>query len=56
LRWLDQHALSSDADTWLVTAVPSHCANVVADLARAYSMAWQELADAIEQRSEQAAI
>ncbi|MFL6143249.1 MAG: ParB/RepB/Spo0J family partition protein [Labedaea sp.] len=48
LRWFDLHAVSPDDKTWVVTAVPSHCANLIAELARGYATAWHGLAEAIE--------
>jgi ParB-like chromosome segregation protein Spo0J len=56
LRLLDQHALSPEEKAWLVTSVPMHCANVIADLARVYSTVWQGLADAIEQQAKRTAV
>jgi ParB-like chromosome segregation protein Spo0J len=48
LRWFDLHAVSPDDKTWIVTAVPPHCANLVVELARGYATAWHGLAEAIE--------
>jgi ParB-like chromosome segregation protein Spo0J len=56
LRWLDQHTVSQVEEAWLITAVPPHCANVVAELVRADALARHELAEAIEQRADQASI
>ena len=48
LRWLASHALSPE-DTGMITAVPPHYANLVADIARRNAAMWQELANITEQ-------
>ncbi|WP_020641309.1 hypothetical protein [Amycolatopsis balhimycina] len=53
LRWLASHALSPE-DTGVFAAVPPHCANLVADIARRNAAIWQELANIVEQLSRDA--
>lgn len=55
LRWLDTRVVSSDDTSGLVDAVPAHCADLVAEVARGCAEVWQELAEKIEQRTRQAA-
>lgn len=56
LRLLDQHALTLEEKSLLVSSVPPHCARVIAELARVYSTVWQGLADTIEGQAKQLAI
>ncbi|MEU5264174.1 hypothetical protein [Amycolatopsis sp. NPDC021455] len=50
LQWLAAHALSPE-DTGVFTAVPPHCANLVADIARRNAALWEELANIVERLS-----
>ncbi|HEU5474365.1 MAG TPA: ParB N-terminal domain-containing protein [Actinophytocola sp.] len=50
LRWLDVHALREDDRNWVVAAVPPHCADRIAELARGFARTWQSLADTIDLR------
>lgn len=52
LRWLDVHALTSDECASLAASVPSHCMNVVAEVARGYAEAWKQFAEELEDRGE----
>ncbi|MFF5099877.1 MULTISPECIES: streptomycin biosynthesis protein [Actinosynnema] len=54
LRWLDFHLLSLDADNLVTSAVPPHCAPLVAELSRQYARLWQDFAKAVEHRAHQA--
>ncbi|MEV4754487.1 transcriptional regulator protein [Micromonospora sp. NPDC049559] len=56
LRWVDLHAVSADDRTWVATAVPPHCANLIIELAIGYAAAWQGIADAIERQVQPKAI
>ena len=52
LRWLDVHAPSPADKAWALPAVPSHCANRIAELARGYAHIWHGFAEALERRAE----
>ncbi|MEV4315579.1 ParB N-terminal domain-containing protein [Actinocrispum sp. NPDC049592] len=54
LRWLNGHAVWPEDEAWLVSSVPPHCTVLVADIARQYAEMWQEYAEVLEQRSQQA--
>ncbi len=55
LRWLEAHAVSSGEWAAVVDGVPSHCRELVADMARSCAEAWTEMADALE-RGNRAAV
>ncbi|GAA1025438.1 MULTISPECIES: ParB/RepB/Spo0J family partition protein [Amycolatopsis] len=52
LRWLDVHALTSDECASLAASVPSHCTNVVAEVARGYAETWKQFAEELDDRGE----
>jgi hypothetical protein len=54
LRWLDAHALSQEDPMWVVSAIPPHCVDRIAELARGYARVWQGFAEVIERRTQQA--
>lgn len=54
LRWLEAHAVSSGECTSVVSGVPSHCRELVADMARGCAEAWVELAEALERENKAA--
>ena len=56
LRWLETHAVSSGEWAEVVSGVPSHCRELVADMARGCAEAWAEMADALEQESRRTAV
>jgi ParB-like chromosome segregation protein Spo0J len=56
LRVLDQHALTEQDRVLLMSGVPSHCAIVVARLARVYSTLWDDLAKEIDEQVKRLAI
>ncbi|ANZ42343.1 hypothetical protein BBK82_46940 [Lentzea guizhouensis] len=51
LRWLEAHAVSSGEWAAVVDGVPSHCRELVADMARSCAEAWTEMADALEREN-----
>ncbi|MEU7481109.1 ParB N-terminal domain-containing protein [Lentzea sp. NPDC042327] len=51
LRWLEAHAVSSGEWAVVVNGVPSHCRELVADMARSCAEAWTEMADALEREN-----
>jgi hypothetical protein len=55
LRWLEAHAVSSGEWNAVVSGVPSHCRELVADMARGCAEAWAEMAEALE-REDRAAV
>lgn len=55
LRWLEAHAVSSGEWAAVVNGVPSHCRELVADMARGCAEAWAEMAEALE-REDKAAV
>lgn len=55
LRWLEAHAVSSGEWATVVSGVPSHCRELVADMARGCAEAWAEMAEALE-REDRAAV
>ncbi|MDX8030667.1 ParB/RepB/Spo0J family partition protein [Lentzea sp. BCCO 10_0856] len=55
LRWLEAHAVSSGEWSAVVSGVPSHCRELVADMARGCAEAWVEMAEALE-REDRAAV
>jgi hypothetical protein len=55
LRWLEAHAVSSGEWATVVSGVPSHCRELVADMARGVAEAWVEMAEALE-REDRAAV
>lgn len=50
LGWLEARASGPGRCQDLMEAIPSHCAYIVAELARHYAGEWTELADQLEQR------
>jgi ParB-like chromosome segregation protein Spo0J len=50
LRWLHRRALSSNDWEQIVAQIPPHCAILVARVARGSATAWNELANALDQR------
>jgi ParB-like chromosome segregation protein Spo0J len=56
LRWLEAHAVSSGEWTAVVDGVPSHCRELVADMARGCAEAWAEMAEALERESRRQAV
>ncbi|WIX76974.1 ParB/RepB/Spo0J family partition protein [Amycolatopsis carbonis] len=50
LHLLDQHALTREDKSVLVSGAPPHCAIVIARLAQAYSTVWKALAEEIAQQ------
>jgi ParB-like chromosome segregation protein Spo0J len=56
LRWMELHAIGEDDKEWLADAVPTHCVQLVADLANGFAEAWRELAEELSQNSQRAAI
>ncbi|KOV78309.1 ParB N-terminal domain-containing protein [Nocardia sp. NRRL S-836] len=51
LRWLEAHAVSPGEWVAVVDGMPSHCRELVADLARGCAEAWTEMADALEREN-----
>ncbi|MEU8797496.1 ParB N-terminal domain-containing protein [Spirillospora sp. NPDC048819] len=51
LRWLHGRAVFTGDWSGLVSAIPSHCAGMVAELARACATTWNELALELENRA-----
>lgn len=51
LRWLEAHAVSQGEWAAVVSGVPSHCRELVADMARGCAEAWAEMADALEREN-----
>jgi ParB-like chromosome segregation protein Spo0J len=56
LRWLEAHAVSPGEWGPVVDGVPSHCRELVADMARGCAEAWAEMADALERESRRQAV
>ncbi|MFS8104751.1 ParB N-terminal domain-containing protein [Lentzea alba] len=56
LRWLEAHAVSSGEWAAVVDGVPSHCRELVADMARGCAEVWAEMAEALEQESRRTAV
>lgn len=56
LRWLEAHAVSSGEWAEVVNGVPSHCRELVADMARGCAEAWAEMADALERDDRRTAV
>lgn len=54
LRWLEAHAVSSGEWSTVVSGVPSHCRELVADMARGCAEAWVEMAEALERENKAA--
>ncbi|WP_279582184.1 hypothetical protein [Fodinicola feengrottensis] len=50
LRLFDAHSLSVDGWRRLADAVPSHCGDIVASVARRLSQSWLSFAEQVEQR------
>lgn len=48
LQWLGIHMVSEENQDEFVEAIPAHCANTVAELARASALLWNVLADKLE--------
>lgn len=51
LRLLEAHAVPTEAWTKLVDAVPAHCAQTVADVARGCADSWSQFARQVEKRA-----
>lgn len=51
LRWLEAHAVGSREWAAVVDGVPSHCRELVADMARGCAEAWAEMAEALEREN-----
>lgn len=56
LRWLEAHAVSSGEWAAVVDGVPSHCRELVADMARGCAEVWAQMAEALEQESRRQAV
>ncbi|GGN02984.1 hypothetical protein GCM10011609_47390 [Lentzea pudingi] len=56
LRWLEMHAVSSGEWATVVSGVPSHCRELVADMARGCAEAWVEMAEALEREGRRTAV
>jgi ParB-like chromosome segregation protein Spo0J len=56
LRWLGVHVVSFNDSKSVLESVPSHCTNVVADLAWKCAEAWRELAQRLEGRARSDAV
>lgn len=56
LRWLEAHAVSSGEWAGVVSGVPSHCRELVADMARGCAEAWVEMAEALEREGQRTAV
>lgn len=56
LRWLEAHAVSPGEWAEVVNGVPSHCRELVADMARGCAEAWAEMAEALEQENRRTAV
>ncbi|HEX7308057.1 ParB/RepB/Spo0J family partition protein [Lentzea sp.] len=56
LRWLEVHAVSQGEWGAVVAGMPSHCRELVADLARGCAEAWVEMAEALEQENRRTAV
>lgn len=56
LRWLEAHAVSSGEWAGVVSGVPSHCRELVADMARGVAEAWVEMAEALEREERRTAV
>ncbi|SDG08107.1 Chromosome segregation protein Spo0J, contains ParB-like nuclease domain [Lentzea fradiae] len=55
LRWLEAHAVTSGEWRPIVAGMPSHCRELVAEMARGCAEAWLEMADALEREGRRAA-
>lgn len=51
LRWIMSRAVRSHERTDVAARVPSHCAYIIADLARAFADEWLQLANELERRN-----
>lgn len=51
LRWLEAHAVSSGEWDVVVSSVPSHCRELVAEMARGCAEVWAEMAEALEREN-----
>jgi ParB-like chromosome segregation protein Spo0J len=51
LRWLCTHVITADNWPSLIEAVPPHCAEVVAELARQCARTWEQFAQELQQRT-----
>jgi hypothetical protein len=51
LRWLYQYSVDERSCQALTESVPQHWAQLVADLARGCALAWEALAEQLEERS-----
>ncbi|HUQ55204.1 ParB/RepB/Spo0J family partition protein [Lentzea sp.] len=56
LRWLEMHAVSPGEWGAVVSGMPSHCRELVADMARGCAEAWVEMAEALEQENRRTAV
>ncbi|MFC3894069.1 ParB/RepB/Spo0J family partition protein [Lentzea rhizosphaerae] len=48
LRWLEAHAVSAGEWSAVASGVPSHCRELVAEMARGCAEAWAQMAEALE--------
>ncbi|GAB2810494.1 ParB N-terminal domain-containing protein [Streptomyces daliensis] len=51
LRWLDRHRAATEESARFVEAIPPHCVDIVARLARGYAKVWDDFAKEAEARS-----
>ncbi|MFD9700713.1 ParB/RepB/Spo0J family partition protein [Lentzea sp. NPDC059081] len=56
LRWLEAHVVSEGEWGAVVAGVPSHCRELVADMARGCAEAWVEMAEALERENRRTAV
>ncbi|WP_245777773.1 ParB/RepB/Spo0J family partition protein [Lentzea xinjiangensis] len=56
LRWLETHAVAPGEWATVVPGVPSHCRELVADMARGCAEAWAEMAEALERENQRTAV